>query len=521
MHKAMICTIFKLLQSARGAVLPLMAAAMIPVLLAVGGGIDMARAYMVKAKLQEAVDSAALAGRRSMVKENLTTAKADVDAFLAFNFPNGTYDTSDIITTLSKPDVGTVRVEATTNMATSIMAIVGIKSIPISVVGEAKQNFDNVDIMLVLDTTGSMLDTLGGQRKIDALKSAVKELYDQLADAQVQLRSQGLRMRFGIVPYSGSVNVGHILWDKNKSYIQTANVPYWHWRPTSANNRVTWNFGRQNYSLANFANGGQLGNINGNNDKSNERWGGCIEERKTSNTIAANDTRDGPPAEALDLNIDLIPTGNNDTKWKPYIFDPLNGSINNYCPSEASEMQEMTKSEIGSYVDKLVARGSTYHDIGMIWGTRMLSSGGVFGSQNPNQWKQRSVQKYIIFMTDGQISAPRDTCARSLWGYCLPSTADHSDAYSAWGIEEYDQRVGATSDNDSNGRHTKRFLMACAEAKARQISVWTIAFGTGRVDSLDKCASNSDQASVADDSDELIKRFAEIGRNIGPLRISK
>ena len=53
------------------------------------------------------------------------------------------------------------------------------------------------------------------------------------------------------------------------------------------------------------------------------------------------------------------------------------------------------------------------------------------------------VPDIIIFMTDGQMSAPLDSCGRSLFGYCIPSTADHSDAYSAWGIEASDQRIGA------------------------------------------------------------------------------
>lgn len=507
-----------LIRDTKAATLPMMAVALIPILLAVGGGIDMARAYMVKAKLQEAVDSAALAGRRAMVKENIDSAKPDIDAFLAFNFPSGTYQTTPIRTTVTKPEVGTVRVEATTDMPTTIMAIFGYTKIPITVYGEAKQNFDNIDIMLVLDTTGSMMDTLGSQRKIEALKEAVKTLYDQLADAQVQLQQQGLRLRFGIVPYAATVNVGKLLWTKDRNYIQTSNVPYWHWKRTTRLLIFTeWNFGKQTYNLYNYANGSQLGNINGAGNNSSARWSGCIEERLTTPTITATDGRTGPPMEAWDLDIDRIPDGNDDSKWKPYIFDPLNGSPNEYCPSEATPMEEMSKSRISTLVDQLVAQGSTYHDIGMIWGTRMLSSGGVFGSGNPTEWRQRSVQKFIIFMTDGQISAPRDWCgSRS-----CNSTSDHSSAYSAYGIEAYDQRIGASSDTDNNARHNKRFLMACAEARARKISVWTIAFGTGRVDTLDKCASNLDQSSVADDSDELIERFAEIGRNIGPLRISK
>ncbi|MCW1429878.1 TadE/TadG family type IV pilus assembly protein [Novosphingobium sp. JCM 18896] len=498
----------------RGSALPLMAAALLPTMLAIGGGIDMARAYMVKSKLQEAVDSAALAGRRSMTKEDIETAKNDVKAFLNFNFPTGTYQITLSDPVITKPDVGTVRVAVTATVRTTIMSLVGIKTIPISVVGEAKQNFDNVDIVLVLDTTGSMAGT-----KLDALKDAVRALYKELEPAQQELSKQGLRMRFGIVPYAATVNVGKVLLGKSSTYIQTTNLSYYHWRKANGN----WSFGQRTYNLQTFVGGGALGNINGNGDNQTATWTGCIEERKTVNSITANDSRSGPPSDANDLNIDLIPGTDVDTKWRPYLFDPTGGvalpkgSVDKYCPSEVIPLKEMTSDDLDKELGKLVAQGSTYHDIGMIWGTRLISNGGVFGSGNPTEYKQRKVQKYIIYMTDGQISAPRDFCTSR----GCSNVGEHSDAYSAWGIEGYDQRVGATSDSDSNDRHTKRFLMACNEAKAREVSIWTVAFGTGSVASLDSCASNKDQALVADDPDELVESFSAIGRNIGPLRISK
>lgn len=509
-------SIGRIVRDHNGSALPLMAAALLPIMLAIGGAVDMGRAYLVKNKLQEAVDSAALAGRRAMTKEDIASAQKDVDAFMAFNFPEGILETGKVKVTLTKPEVGTVRVAATTEMPTTIMFIMGIKTIPISVYGEAKQNFDNVDIVLVLDTTGSMAGS-----KLTALKEAVRQLYAELEESQAELRNQGLRMRFGIVPYSVTVNVGKILWNKNRKYVQTRNLRYYHWKATKNGNDVKWDFGRQTYDLYNYVNGGTLGNINGNGSNSGSTWAGCIEERRTTPSITKDDPRSGPPREAFDLDIDMIPDGSDDQAWKPYVFDPLNGNPNQYCPSEVSPLSDMSASDIEDALGKLVAQGNTYHDIGMIWGTRLISNGGIFGPENPPEYKQRNVQKYIIYMTDGQMMTPRDSCGRSIFGYCLKSTADHSAAYSAWGIEAFDQRIGATSDADNNDRHTKRFLMACNEAKARKVSIWTIAFGTGKVDSLDKCASNPDQSSVANNSDELIKKFAEIGRNIGPLRISK
>jgi Flp pilus assembly protein TadG len=496
----------------RGNALLLMALALFPLMAAIGSGVDIARAYMARTKLQQAVDAAALAGRRAMVGDDISTAKPEVTAYMAFNFPNGIYGTTPITSSTSKPDVGAVKVDAQTSIPTSIMAIFGYKKIDITASSTAVQTFKNVDIMLVLDTTGSMLDSINNTRKIDALKLAVKALYDQLAPAQAMLKTKGLRMRYGIVPYASTVNVGKLMYAKNTNYIRTSNLSYYHWKRTTNFLWSSWSFGQRTYNLANFVNGGTLGNINGNGDDQYARWTGCIEERKTDPGITGNDTRDAAPSSAIDLDIDRLPDGNEDTRYAPYIFDPYIGSqngdgIDSYCPAPATELTEMSSADLNGLLAKLVAKGSTYHDIGMIWGTRMISNAGIWGSNNPDTFQQIGVQRYIVYMTDGTISAPRDL-------------DDHSAAYSSYGIEAYDKRVGATSDGDNNSRHTKRFLMACNAAKAKAISIWTIAFGTGRVGSLDKCASSLDQSSIAANSGDLIARFATIGRSIGSLRIA-
>lgn len=516
--------LLRLAKDTRGNALILMAAGLFPLLGAIGSGVDIARAYMARTKLQQAVDAAALAGRRAMTGDDIATAKPEVASYLAFNFPDGLYGTSKVVSNTTKPDVGEVRVDAQTSIPTSVMAIFGYRKIDISVTGVAVQTFKNVDVMLVLDTTGSMLDSINGEPKIDALKSAVRALYDQLQPAQQALKKKGLRMRFGVVPYAATVNVGKLLYRKNQNYIRTNNVPYYHWKATRTWFNTSWSYGQQRYNLANFVGGGTLGNVNGNGDSSGNRWDGCIEERKTDSGIVANDPRDGAPDTAIDLDIDRIPDGSDDTRYAPYVYDPHAGEdvagngVNSYCPAEATELTEMTSGDLDGLLAKLVARGSTYHDIGMIWGTRMISNGGIWGGGNPDTYNQIGVQRYIVYMTDGTISAPRDLC---YYGNCSPTSYDHTAAYSSYGVEAYDRRVGATSDGDNNQRHTKRFLMACNAARARSISVWTIAFGTGRVSSLDKCASSLDQSSIAANSNDLISRFATIGKSIGSLRISK
>jgi Flp pilus assembly protein TadG len=525
----------RLMKDTRGNALILMGASLIPLVAAIGCGMDYARASMARSKLQQAVDAAALAGRRAMTADNIETAKPDAVAYLAFNFPAGIYGTTPMASAVTKPDIGEVQVSATSTVPMTMMKIFGIAALPIKAVGNATQNFENIDIMLVLDTTGSMDEEIssgsGKQKikKLESLKQAVAALYAQLAPAQEQLKRQNLRMRYGILPYSTTVNVGLLEQMKfGPSYLQTAAVTYYHWHATKSGKSTVWSFGQQNYDLSGYVNGTALGNVNGNGDFSSEKWAGCIEERKTDSGILAGDSRGAAPATAYDLDIDMIPTAaDKNTQWKPYVYDVANPSSkssdgvgpNTYCPTSALPLQEMTQAELTAQLNKLVSRGNTYHDIGIIWGVRMISNAGIFGSKNPDTYGQQKVRRYIIFMTDGEMNAPiDDVCTRN----CAEHQG-HSSTYSSYGIEAYDKRIGAKGSDpkkDSDDRHATRFMMACNAAKAKGISIWTIAFGTTANTNLSGCASNADQYSYASDSTALIDKFTQIGKQIGPLRIS-
>ncbi|HCI62910.1 MAG TPA: pilus assembly protein TadG, partial [Erythrobacter sp.] len=75
----------------KGNALAIFAAALVPLVLVVGSGLDLSFAYMAKAKLQNACDAAALAGRQSMDGTRWTSAnEAEADKFFDFNFPEGT-----------------------------------------------------------------------------------------------------------------------------------------------------------------------------------------------------------------------------------------------------------------------------------------------------------------------------------------------------------------------------------------------------------------------------------------------
>src|SRR3546814_11169019 len=53
------------------------------------------------------------------------------------------------------------------------------------------------------------------------------------------------------------------------------------------------------------------------------------------------------------------------------------------CPREARLLQVWSSvSTLDDYVDSLTPSGNTYHDIGLLWGARLMSPTGIFASDN-------------------------------------------------------------------------------------------------------------------------------------------
>ncbi len=497
----------------------IIAGAIIPLTAVIGGGLDIARAHLAQSRLSQACDAAALAGRRAMSNEDIETAKPEANKFFNFNFPQGYMGTASFTPTITRPDTGTVKVTAATTVPTTIMKIFKHSSIPINVDCDATQNFDNIDIVLVLDVTGSMDNSINGEKKIVSLRKAVIALYDELASAQTQLTAQGLRLRYAIVPYSTNVNVGKLVQSVSSSYLAPEATYQSRTRTCDANgNNCVNTFGPKLVNVTNYLTGANINanTIVGGSDKWTT-WNGCIEERQTVSTITSTSSAaySNIPSGAIDLNIDKIPDGNNNTKWVPsfprivYLTDNTNAG--SYCPVEAKRLNVMTKAQMQTYVDNLQPTGNTYHDIGMIWGARFVSRNGIFAGDNPSVYNDRPVNRYVIFMTDGILEP-------------------ESEGYYSYGVERLDRRVvGGTYNNavtDGNGsdlekRHSKRFVMACNAAKEQKTSIWTIAFGLSAPQPLKDCASNDDQWSTSANSTDLIAKFKEIGKNIGALRLSK
>lgn len=497
----------RLARDERGNALILTGAAMIPLLAMVGSGIDVGRTYVAHSRLQQACDAASLAGRWAVTAgSDSTKVSAEAVKYFNFNFPQGSFSTAAFTPTvaITGSTTKTVTVAASTTIPMSVMKVFGYTTLPLSVNCAAQQDFVNTDIVLVLDTTGSMAakatngDT---QTKIQALRSAVLALYDQLAPIQTQLSAAGMRLRYSIVPYSSTVNVGKLLYAADPTYIRNpSNYQEYSSYCTSYSNNGNCNNWDKNWHPVSETHS----NIFYYNGSLNTTWAGCIEERKTNSSITASTTM--IPADAWDLDLDTRPS-NDDTRWPAYdpywAQNPASGGSQHQvaCPYGARRLTSWTRDDLNTYLNNLNPDGGTYHDIGMIWGGRMISSGGVFGD-SPTTYNGMPVNKFVIFMTDGLL----DTGA---------------DIYSAYGMERYDKRVTAGALSSQDARHQQRFNLMCSRVKNAGASIWVVAFASTLDTNLTNCATNPGQASTSDNSDDLIEKFTQIGKAIGALRLTQ
>jgi Flp pilus assembly protein TadG len=648
----------------RGNAVMIMGFALIPVIGMIGAGLDLSRTYLAKTRMQQACDAGALAGRRVLTANQFNDAvKQEATRFFNFNYRQGENATSAVVPTVTMPTNGVIHVTAGSTVPTTVMRIFGIQTLPISVQCDASQDFVNTDVVLVLDTTGSMTctptdapncssATEKSGSKMQGLRDAVMSFYDALKPVQDQLEANGLRLRYSIVPFSSAVNVGHEIMQMNPNYmvsdtmtvqsryaanpatdvswIQVAQTskddtsvqpqnynnisnadcqnganqlrPAYEyngtptytatgvvttqalgkvkvetdrrvvvtWTPSSPNSatgscsgkvvfltttywrRTNWTYGPHDWDISKYVQGQAVedqtwDNSNGDfqtvndgatppqeiNPNKQMTWNGCVEERQTVNSITSSSSLT-PPAAAYDLDINMIPTSDKATKWKPVLpasmwyqngsnpvgWDFVNSSILNGavgCPTEATRLRAWDdRSELLNYVNSLHAVGSTYLDAGMIWGGRMLSPMGIFGPDNPTTYNNMPVQRFVIFMTDG-------------------NTAPLGLVYSSYGVEQIQSPTRVTpnysSDADLTTRHVRRFQIACQQVKNltdangnRAVAgVWAIAFGSDQssFSTLQGCASSPDQAKSAADTPALIAAFTAIGKQIGSLRLTR
>jgi Flp pilus assembly protein TadG len=172
----------------------LMAAVMLGIL---GLAVDFTRAQMIHTQLQNAADGAALAAARGT---GLTLDQRTTAARAFFNAEAGEYATNANFMLNAQPN-GSYQVQASAPMPMSLAALVSNQNWNIGVTSEALQSGVNIEVAMVLDTTGSMGSPAS---KIADMRTAAQSLVNIVVrDVQTPFYS-----KVALVPFSVGVDVG-------------------------------------------------------------------------------------------------------------------------------------------------------------------------------------------------------------------------------------------------------------------------------------------------------------------------
>lgn len=506
----------------RGNIAVIYAVALIPLLIAVGAGLDFARAVMVRAELTEALDGAGLAVGAS---PNLSTSDVQV---LAQNYFNANYTMDASYGTPAAITVSTAGQDITLNssvaMPTVLMSIVGINTMPISSSVVITRNSKNIEVALALDTTGSMSGS-----KITDLKTAAGELIDIVVqDVQTPTYT-----KVAIAPYSmgvnaggyaaqvrGAIAAGYAITAATKANPVVVTAPGHNFANgdviyitgvngmTNINNTTaTPSFVVANRTSSTF----ELKNING-SGYSKYTSGGTVYCAKAgcqyyNFTNASNASATLPISTCVS---ERTTNAYNDVAPSTTLLGYNYAASGNACIDASIMPLSSDRTSLKAVVSGLSASGSTAGHIGVAWAWYLLSPNFSYlwpnASQKPAAYGTDNLIKVAVIMTDGAFNTP----------YCKGVIS--KDAGSGSGDDA--DHINCNAPNGSSASQAKQI---CTAMKATGIIVYTVGFEVGSdataLDVLKSCATDTAHAYFPSTGADLQNVFRDIAQQITNLRV--
>lgn len=337
----------------KGTVAMVFGLAAMAIVLFVGAAVDMGRWLHAHSHTKAAIDSAVLAGARTLQVTGGDTAAALVSArsYYKSNVQNRIKVQSDTIDFTVSDSNKAVTAAGTAYIRTPFLGIARIKRLALwndsaaeassasSEIGSGRQQ--QIEISIMLDTTGSMK----GQKLTD-LKAAAKDLFD------IMLTEGRDNVRIALAPFAESVRPG-------SAYLaQVRGSPSSTVRVRDASGR------QQTFTLTS-----------------------CASERTGSQAYT-----DASPAYDR-VGAVYTRSGN--------------------CTPGASVVPLTTdKARLVATIDSLTASGTTAGHIGTAWAWYLLSpnwSNIWTGSSTPGSYSDTNVRKIAILMTDGEYNTQYDS----------------------------------------------------------------------------------------------------------------
>jgi Flp pilus assembly protein TadG len=335
------------------------------VVTAVGVSIDIGQSYLVRERLSQAVDAAALAAAGE-VSEDPKVIEDRVKKFVEANYPSSKIGYVIDVDVLPGEDV--LGVKAMARLDTTFMRMFGMRHVDVFVESEVKKEVKAIEVALVMDVTGSM----STNNNISALRTAAKSFVDIMFDRA----NDPKLVKVGLVPFSTGVNVGSYGLGKtpsggnyDNSFVDLSKIP-------QAANRVYYD-----QFLSNAT-----------NTTNRLKWGGCVIEGSYPDDI---EDHAGPwkPYRYCRNDSDTVVCDTNNANTKP----------NNICPRTPIMPLSSDRDGLNAHIAKLEANGNTYVNLGLVWGLRVLSPDFPF--REGVAWDNKDWKKAVILMTDGDNQA--------------------------------------------------------------------------------------------------------------------
>ncbi len=462
-----------ILRDKRGSALPIIGLGLFAMMSSVGAAIDLGRAQLVQSRLTNALDNAGLAAAAT---SNTIDVNSEATKYFNANFPAGYMGASiGTVTVTPNADNSVFTLTVSGTVPTTFMKLVGKQSIAVGATSEVTRSSKGLELVLVMDNTGSMTQSAGGGvSKISAARTAANSLVNILYGDKETIP----HLWIGLVPFSQAVNIG----TSRASWTSSTAL---NWGTTS--------------------------------------WGGCVESRSNGTLTPQYDITDTIPATRLFPKYYAPDNSNNDWKSTSYGVTTYNISSsrgpNLGCPSQALTPMTASRTTITNAINGMVAGGYTHINIGLAWGWRMISPawqnlwGGEMNTNSlPLAYNTPLMNKAIILMTDGD------------------NTLTRTD-YTAYGMYNSGQLGANTCPTSActNGETelNTRTAAVCANIKANNsgVIIYTIALGTSigttAKNMLQACASKPEYYFNSPTTADLNTAFKTIGDSLASLRISK
>ncbi len=468
--------------------------------LLIGGmaiSIDITAAHKSKSELQSVSDAIALMAVKNK-ETNPARLTSLANAYLA-NHYGADADKYQVLNIVNSN--GTANVSLQRVIPTVFGGILGMDDITVGVNSTVNQTFQNLDLALVLDNTGSMRG-----RKMRALKQASNDLVDILYE---EPKARAVT-QIGLVPFSAWVNVGKDSFD-----------PAWlDMSGASPQNQIYFDRAVSRMNLYS-----QMG-VN---------WDGCVENRLPPYDVddTAPDTSQPDTLFQPAFHPDMA---DNDGRAYSYVAENVAGdpiqrlrdvskynsvSFSGKGPAERSdtscdprrEVTPLTNNEgaIRRGIRNMNASGWTNIANGASWGFRLVSPNAPFTEGRP--YGDKNTTKAMVILTDGQ---------QTMGGQ---SGSSFKSGYSPFGFLGEPAVTGRERLSGKNVKEAldNKLLEVCSAAKAKKIVVYTITFeldDTNTQNMMRSCASQPSKYFSVASSAELAPAFKQIAASLSELRVS-